>query len=86
MAKSIARLVAGVIWLDLSNKAIAVGLRHNHDISFAATQCNTMALIYYITNYATKVEDLVWKRVVVAAEVIDAGGKPMPEAVRLEMI
>ncbi|KAM4067415.1 ATP-dependent DNA helicase PIF1 [Hirsutella rhossiliensis] len=38
------------------NKAMAVGLRHNHDISFIATQRKTMALIYYITNYATKVE------------------------------
>ncbi|KAF1807904.1 hypothetical protein P152DRAFT_469266 [Eremomyces bilateralis CBS 781.70] len=44
------------------NKAIAVGLRHNHDISFIATQCKTMALVFYLTNYATKVEDPVWKR------------------------
>ncbi|KAM4061528.1 PIF1-like helicase [Hirsutella rhossiliensis] len=36
------------------NRAMAVGLRHNHDISFIATQRKTMALIYYITNYATK--------------------------------
>ncbi|XP_044714717.1 PIF1-like helicase domain-containing protein [Hirsutella rhossiliensis] len=43
------------------NKAIAVGLRHNHDISFIATQRKTMALMYYVTNYATKVEDPVWK-------------------------
>ncbi len=41
------------------NKAIAVGLRHNHDISFVATMCKTMALIYYVTNYTTKVEDPV---------------------------
>ncbi|KAI8649820.1 Helitron-like-N domain-containing protein [Fusarium keratoplasticum] len=44
------------------NKAIAVGLRHNHDISFIATQRKTMALVYYVTNYATKVEDPTWKR------------------------
>ncbi|KAM4067646.1 AAA domain-containing protein [Hirsutella rhossiliensis] len=50
------------------NRAMAVGLRHNHDISFIATQRKTMALIYYITNYATKVEDPVWKRVAAAAE------------------
>ncbi|KAM4061310.1 ATP-dependent DNA helicase PIF1 [Hirsutella rhossiliensis] len=54
------------------NKAIAVGLRHNHDISFIATQRKTMALIYYVTNYATKVEDPVWKRVAAAAELLDA--------------
>ncbi|KAM6514382.1 hypothetical protein FALCPG4_015531 [Fusarium falciforme] len=50
------------------NKAIAVGLRHNHDISFIATQRKTMALIYYVTNYATKVEDPLWKRVAAAVE------------------
>ncbi|KAM4054368.1 PIF1-like helicase [Hirsutella rhossiliensis] len=68
------------------NKAIAVGLRHNHDISFIATQRKTMALVYYVTNYATKVEDPTWKRVAAAAEllpVVAAGGQPgarrMPE-------
>lgn len=53
------------------NKAIAVGLRHNHDISFIGTQCRTMAIMFYVTNYATKVEDPIWKRVAAAAEVID---------------
>ncbi|XP_044717265.1 VrtJ [Hirsutella rhossiliensis] len=46
--------------------------RHNHDISFIATQRKTMALIYYVTNYATKVEDPVWKRVAAAAELLAA--------------
>ncbi|RYP15987.1 hypothetical protein DL765_005384 [Monosporascus sp. GIB2] len=50
------------------NKAIAVGLRHNHDISSIATQCKTMALIFYVTNYATKVEDPGRKRVAAVAE------------------
>jgi hypothetical protein len=50
------------------NKAIAVGLRHNHDISFIATQRKTMAIVFYVTNYATKVEDPVSKRVAAAAE------------------
>lgn len=50
------------------NKAMAVGLRHNHDISFIATQCKTMAIVFYVTNYATKVEDPVWKRVAAAAD------------------
>ena len=50
------------------NKAIAVGLRHNHDISFIATQHKTMAIIFYLTNYATKIEDPVSKRVAAAAE------------------
>ncbi|RKK06850.1 hypothetical protein BFJ65_g18403 [Fusarium oxysporum f. sp. cepae] len=54
------------------NKAMAVGLRHNHDISFIATQCKTMAIVFYVTNYATKVEDPVWKRVAAATELFPA--------------
>ncbi|KAF4469092.1 arrestin domain-containing [Fusarium albosuccineum] len=52
------------------NKPMAVGLRHNHDISFIGTQSKTMALIYYLTNYATKIQDPIWKRVAVAAELL----------------
>ncbi|KAL8334052.1 hypothetical protein RB593_003629 [Gaeumannomyces tritici] len=52
------------------NKAMAVGLRHNHDISFIVTKCKGLALIYYVTNYATKVEDPVWKRIVAAKELV----------------
>lgn len=59
------------------NRATAVGLRHNHDISFIATQCKTMAIVYYVANYATKVKDPVWKRAAAAAELIDVlGGDP----------
>jgi hypothetical protein len=54
------------------NKAISVGLRHNHDISFIGTQSRTMAVVFYVTNYATKLEDPVWKRAAAAAEVLDA--------------
>lgn len=41
------------------NKAMAVGLRHNHDISFITIQYKTIAIVFYVTNYATKVEDPV---------------------------
>ena len=51
------------------NRAMAVGLRHNHDISFIGTQKKTMAIVYYLTNYATKVEDPAWKRAAAAAEI-----------------
>ncbi|XP_044715093.1 PIF1 protein [Hirsutella rhossiliensis] len=37
-----------------------------------AMERKTMALIYYVTNYATKVEDPVWKRVAAAAELLAA--------------
>ncbi|EKG09158.1 hypothetical protein MPH_13842 [Macrophomina phaseolina MS6] len=56
------------------NKAMAVGLRHNHDISFIATKCKGLAIVFYVTNYATKVEDPVWKRVVAAKDLFQALG------------
>jgi hypothetical protein len=61
------------------NKAIAVGLRHNHDISFIGTQCKSMAIIFYLTNYATKVEDPVWRRVAAAADVLNSFGGAVTE-------
>jgi hypothetical protein len=61
------------------NKAIAVGLRHNHDISFIGTQCRSMAIVFYVTNYATKVEDPVWKRAAAAAEVLNSLGGTVTE-------
>ena len=51
------------------NKAMAVGLRHNHDISAILTKTKGLAMIYYITNYATKLETPMWKRLALAAEV-----------------
>lgn len=62
------------------NKAMAVGLRHNHDISFIATQCKTMAIVFYVTNYATKVEDPLWKRVAAAAELFPVVDAPPTES------
>ena len=47
---------------------MAVGLQYNSNISFIAIQYKIMAIIFYITNYVTKVEDPVWKRVVVVVE------------------
>jgi hypothetical protein len=39
------------------NQAMTVGLRHNHDICFIGTKCKSLAIVYHLTNYATKVED-----------------------------
>ena len=47
---------------------MAVGLWHNYNILFITIQCKTIAIVFYIINYATKVEDLVQKRVIAAAE------------------
>lgn len=56
---------------------MAVELRHDHDILFTGTQSKTMAPMYYLKNYAMKVEDPVWKHVAAAAELkheLDGGG------------
>ena len=60
------------------NKAITVGLRHNHNISFIITQRRAMAIVYYVMNYATKVEDPTWKRVAVVAELFHILDKSKP--------
>ncbi|KAL6406099.1 hypothetical protein AUP68_10662 [Ilyonectria robusta] len=52
------------------NKAMAVGLRHNHDISMILTRTKGLAMVFYITNYATKLDTPMWKRIVHAAEVL----------------
>jgi len=56
------------------NKAMAIGLRHNHNISFIAMNCKSLAIIFYLTDYATKVEDPLWKRAVVVQEQLEALG------------
>ncbi|WAO96996.1 Helitron-like-N domain-containing protein [Fusarium falciforme] len=67
-ADGILRLQRSHPMINRWSKPMAVGLRHNHDISFIGTQSKTMALIYYLTNYATKIQDPIWKRVAIAAE------------------
>ncbi|KAH8745781.1 hypothetical protein F5883DRAFT_702076 [Diaporthe sp. PMI_573] len=52
------------------NKAMAVGLRHNHDISMILTRTKGLAMVFYITNYATKLDTPMWKRLVFAADVL----------------
>ncbi|KAJ6436458.1 L-fucose-proton symporter [Purpureocillium lavendulum] len=51
------------------NKAMAVGLRHNHDVSMILTRAKGLAMVFYITNYATKLDTPMWRRIAHAAEV-----------------
>ena len=51
------------------NKSLAVGLRHNHDVSIIVTRTKGLAMLYYITNYATKLDTPMWKRLALAADV-----------------
>jgi hypothetical protein len=52
------------------NQSMAVGLRHNHDISMILTRKKGLALIHYICNYATKLNAPMWKRLSNAAELL----------------
>lgn len=52
------------------NKAMAVGLRHNHDVSMILKRTKGLAMVFYITNYATKLDTPMWKRLVFAVDVL----------------
>ena len=44
------------------NKALAVALRHNHDVRLLVTNAASLAMCYYASNYATKLDTPLWKR------------------------
>ena len=50
---------------------MAIGLRHNHDMSMILTRKKGLALMHYICNYATKLNAPMWKRLAVAADLLD---------------
>ena len=56
------------------NKAMAVGLRHNFDLAFLNTRSQGLSMIYYITNYATKLSTPTWKRLFLGACVMESLG------------
>jgi hypothetical protein len=53
------------------NQSMAVGLRHNVDISPILTRKKGLALMHYICNYATKLNAPMWKRLALAEELLD---------------
>jgi hypothetical protein len=54
------------------NKAMAVGLRHNFDLAFLNTLSQGLSMMYYITNYATKLNTPTWKRLFLGASVVES--------------
>jgi hypothetical protein len=72
----------GILQLKRSNRNVnnwnpvmAATLRCNHDVSFIPTNTKGLALIYYITDYATKKEDPFHHTVSLAAAVRDGNDK-----------
>jgi hypothetical protein len=53
------------------NKALSVGLRHNTDVSFLPTNSSGLAMIFYSTNYSTKLDAPLWKRAALMGAVFD---------------
>lgn len=54
------------------NKALYVGLRHNTDVSFLPTNSSGLAMMYYATNYSTKLDTPLWKRAALMRAVFDS--------------
>ncbi|KAK8869416.1 ATP-dependent DNA helicase PIF1 [Apiospora arundinis] len=53
------------------NRSMVIGLRHNHYISLILTRSKGLSLMWYICNYATKLNAPMWKRLAIAAEVLE---------------
>ncbi len=61
------RLKQNNVWVNPWNSAIASLIRFNHDINFIPSSIKALALIHYITNYATKNDCSQYQRVMVVA-------------------
>lgn len=72
------------------NQSMAVGLRHNHDITMILARTMGMALVWYICNYATKLNAPMWKRLALASELLELvrkqQGRPDGEAEGLRTV
>jgi hypothetical protein len=53
-ANGVIQLTRNHAWVNPWNPTIASCIRSNHDISWIPTVSKSLALVYYITNYATK--------------------------------
>ncbi|KAK8121490.1 Helitron helicase-like domain at N-terminus-domain-containing protein [Apiospora kogelbergensis] len=53
------------------NQSMGVGLWHNHDISLILTRSKGLSLMWYICNYATKLNAPMWKRLAIASKVLE---------------
>lgn len=51
------------------NPVLAVAFRHNHDFTFMHTKTRGLSAIYYMTNYSTKLDSPLYKRLGYAARV-----------------
>lgn len=59
-------------WTNRYSPALAVGLRHNHDTTFLLTSSAGLSMVYYGTNYGTKLHTPVSKRVALMKAVLES--------------
>jgi hypothetical protein len=62
------------------NQSMAIGLRHNLDVSPIVTRKKGLALMHYICNYATKLNAPMWRRLAYAVELLDLARQQQREA------
>jgi len=62
------------------NPSMAIALKHNHDITMILSKKQGLALVYYMTNYATKLHTPMWQRIAIAADVYQQLQAREPEA------
>ncbi|KDN72074.1 putative conserved hypothetical protein [Colletotrichum sublineola] len=51
--------------------ALAVAMRHNTDTTFLPTNSAGLSMVYYATNYSTKLDTPLWKRAALVKTVLD---------------
>ncbi|KAK1638485.1 hypothetical protein BDP81DRAFT_448514 [Colletotrichum phormii] len=51
--------------------ALAVAMRHNTDSMFLPTNSASLSMIYYATNYSTKLDTPLWKRIALMLDLFD---------------
>jgi hypothetical protein len=57
------------------NKTLAVACRHNTDTTFLPTNSAGLAMVYYSTNYSTKLDTPLWKRAALVKTVYEGMGQ-----------
>lgn len=53
------------------NETMAIALNHNHDIVLITKKKQGRALVFYVTNYATKLQSPAWYRLAYAKQVLE---------------
>ena len=64
------RLKRNELYVNKWNPIMASSLRCNHDISFIPAQSGFLGLVYYITDYATKIAKLLYHYFLIAAALV----------------